>query len=159
MTNTKEAVWELRSFYIRCVQCTLVSYSGWEWPLCEQPFTKPNVVFSFSFWSIFIADFPTIACKICGDRSSGVHYGIISCEGCKVIRGPDTSIGGITWLLTWHFWGFGPTLNPLRTVLNYGHWPVCRYFCPATNWVERRVEPITCISLRELHVPFEKIRN
>ncbi|XP_071809128.1 nuclear hormone receptor E75-like [Asterias amurensis] len=28
-------------------------------------------------------DFPTIACKICGDRSSGVHYGIISCEGCK----------------------------------------------------------------------------
>nr|XP_054761288.1 nuclear receptor subfamily 1 group D member 2-like [Lytechinus pictus] len=28
-------------------------------------------------------DFQTIACKICGDRSSGVHYGIISCEGCK----------------------------------------------------------------------------
>ncbi|XP_071956516.1 retinoic acid receptor alpha-A-like [Antedon mediterranea] len=28
-------------------------------------------------------DFPTLACKVCGDRSSGVHYGIVSCEGCK----------------------------------------------------------------------------
>ncbi|KAL0163217.1 hypothetical protein M9458_042613, partial [Cirrhinus mrigala] len=22
-------------------------------------------------------------CLICGDRASGLHYGIISCEGCK----------------------------------------------------------------------------
>ena len=38
-------------------------------------------------------DFPTIACKICGDRSSGVHYGIISCEGCKV-RGLECKVKG-----------------------------------------------------------------
>ena len=23
-------------------------------------------------------------CRICGDTASGVHYGVHSCEGCKV---------------------------------------------------------------------------
>lgn len=26
-----------------------------------------------------------VPCKVCGDKASGYHYGVTSCEGCKVI--------------------------------------------------------------------------
>lgn len=46
-------------------------------------FPKSDYTYNITLFLLFPDTKPTVFCKVCGDRASGKHYGVQTCDGCR----------------------------------------------------------------------------